>query len=707
MAGQVRFVFCVHIHQPVLNFAAVFERIFDESYLPFLEVMERHASIKFCMHVSGVLYDWIQEHRPDYVVRLKRMVDAGRLELLGGGYYEPILTMLSPEDAAGQLEMMRDFMRKTFAVDPKGAWLAERVWEPHLASLLADAGVRYSVLDDSHFTAAGLSEAKLDGPFLTEDRGRLLHLFPLREALRYSIPFKDPAWTIRYLKEHARADGRAVVVYADDGEKFGAWPGTHKHVYEGGWLENFLRALEENADVIRTCTFSEALEAVPAVGRIYLPSCAYREMGEWSLLLDGQAPYRQLKKDLERSDQWPRAVSFVSGGQWRNFRVKYPEANLLYTRMLGISRRVNALGPRSAVRREARKALYRAQCNCPYWHGVFGGLYLSHLRTGAYSNLLAAERLIEAADKRSLRYPASRLEDYDLDGATELRLFNPSVNLFLSPRRGGQMFELDVRSRDLNLLATLARHREVYHDDLPGAEVVDASGETETIHGRPRALKEGLSVHLKYDPYLRGALVDHFFEVDAPLKAIESHEAERGDFIDRPYQLKVSRAGGRLQAVLNAEGVVGGLPVRLHKEVRIERAECAYQVEYVVENLADTPLATRFGIEFNVASLSPTEPGAFFHRGDGVSLGDLRTKDAWEVEREWWVRDTWHGLEVGWILTRPCRLVTYPIQTVSASERGFELTYQGTVVLPIWDLNLGPGETWNVVLTQRIIERGS
>ena len=48
--------------------------------------------------------------------------------------------------------------------------------------------------------------------------------------------------------------------------------------------------------------------------------------------------------------------------------------------------------------------------------------------------------------------------------------------------------------------------------------------------------------------------------------------------------------------------------------------------------------------------------------------------------------------------------MTYPVQTVSLSERGFELTYQSTVVLPTWDLALKPGQTWNAVVTQRVKE---
>ena len=89
----------------------------------------------------------------------------------------------------------------------------------------------------------------------------------------------------------------------------------------------------------------------------------------------------------------------------------------------------------------------------------------------------------------------------------------------------------------------------------------------------------------------------------------------------------------------------------------------------------------------------------------GRPCSALRLPPTARQEREWWIRDNVHALDVGWVLTRPCRLVTYPVQTVSLSERGFELTYQSTVVMPMWDLVLEPGRSWNVVITQRAMDR--
>src|SRR5436305_7940107 len=52
----------------------------------------------------------------------------------------------------------------------------------------------------------------------------------------------------------------------------------------------------------------------------------------------------------------------------------------------------------------ARQALYRGQCNCPYWHGAFGGIYLPHLRNAIYNQLIACDNLIDRATGKPTSY---------------------------------------------------------------------------------------------------------------------------------------------------------------------------------------------------------------------------------------------------------------------------------------------------------------
>ena len=47
--------------------------------------------------------EWLDEHHPEYVDRLAGLVAAGRIEIVGGAFYEPILTMIPSRDRVGQI----------------------------------------------------------------------------------------------------------------------------------------------------------------------------------------------------------------------------------------------------------------------------------------------------------------------------------------------------------------------------------------------------------------------------------------------------------------------------------------------------------------------------------------------------------------------------------------------------------------------------
>ncbi len=640
-----RFVFCVHHHQPVDNFDHVIQKVCEDAYLPFIEAMERHPSIKFCAHYSGPLLEWIEKNLLDLFIRISGLVERGQMELLTGGFYEPSFSMIPDDDAAGQIEKMTQYLRKKFRVEPQGIWLAERVWEPHFPSLLARTGLRYTVLDDSHFLAAGLRDEQLYGHYITEDRGSLFRIFPSKERLRYAIPFQEPRATMESLRRHP--DG-ATVVYADDGEKFGSWPGTKKHVYEDGWLEKFLSLIEE----VRTVTFSEALKD-PSQGRIYLPACSYREMSEWSLLDQSRGDYESLKQDLESRGRYDAARPFLLGGMWRNFRVKYPEANLMYGRMLDVSRKVAASGSRAA-----REELFRAQGNCAYWHGIFGGLYLPHLRDVVYRHLIQAENEIGEGES------GVQGIDLDLDGQEEMRLTNPALNLFVSPQRGGQILELDVRKRSINLGATLTRRREHYHERiLQGVRATGSAAELER--------------HLHFDAHLRTSLVDHFFPPGAKDPSCGN---DIGDFVGGAYAGRAGRREGRIVASLSREGRVGDMAVRVEKEILLPEEEGSFQVTYTIRAAQDLPVT--FAVEFNIALLNPKGFEAA-ERG-GVTFR---------------IRDDWRNLGLEFSAPASAGFWVYPVRTVSQSESGFDLIYQGTAVVPRWNLVLAADRPWTGVVT--------
>jgi alpha-amylase len=158
----------IHNHQPVGNYPFVFEQVYHDAYLPFLEALERHPGVRVSLHYSGSLLDWLRDNRPDFIPRVAALVGRGQVEIMTGGYYEPILPIIPDGDKLGQIAKLSQAVRQLFGQEPTGLWLAERVWEPHLPAPLARSGVRWTVVDDSHFRRLGMPESDLAGYFITE-----------------------------------------------------------------------------------------------------------------------------------------------------------------------------------------------------------------------------------------------------------------------------------------------------------------------------------------------------------------------------------------------------------------------------------------------------------------------------------------------------------------------------------------------------------
>lgn len=703
--GTVYLAIGIHNHQPVGNFDFVFEDAYQRAYLPFLEALEKHPGIRVAQHYTGILLEWIERHHPDFLDRLGALVKRGQIEMMTGGFYEPILPIIPDRDKLGQIRKLTDYIRTHFGVTPRGLWLAERVWEPHLPRPLREAGVEYVVIDDSHLKYSGLREEELNGYFLTEEAGFPVNIFPIAERLRYTIPFRPVQETLDFLAGWAEKDGSSLVVFADDGEKFGVWPGTHKHCYKDGWIEKFFRALEENSSWIKLVHFSEALDMLKPAGRVYLPTASYREMMEWALPAKAIHEYEDFEEKLKQNGLFERYKVFVRGGFWRNFLAKYEESNHLHKKMLYVSRKVKDAAARFGEVAEvarARDHLWAGQCNCPYWHGVFGGLYLTNLRYAVYHELILAEKELDALEHRERGDWIRKEElDFDGDGHRELVLETPVMNLVFAPQHGGSLVELDYKPTAINLLDTMTRREEGYHRKLlKAAEQREQQGKdgVASIHELLMVKERGLEKKLVYDWYRRVALIDHFLNPDTTLEAFaRSQYGEDGDFVLEPYTFETVEEDGCVKVSLRREGTVWvngvATPVELTKVVTVRPDTQELDVSIRIKNVGEEAVQLWYGNEWNFALLAGKAPDRYFdipgrtlRRRHLASTG--AEKDVSEID----LVDEWQKLRIRMILNPHAEVWRFPVESVSMSEAGFERVYQSSVVLPLFHLKLGSQE---------------
>lgn len=537
MPAPIRFVFGVHLHQPVGNFDSVFEQHLHDVYRPFLEKVDERGFLPIALHLSGPLLEWLESHDPAYLDMIGRLAADGKVELLCAGMYEPVLAALLRRDRVEQIIWLREALARRFGVNAAGLWLTERVWEPELAADLVDAGVRFALVDDRHFLVTGFRRDDLHVPYITESDGRQLALFPIDERLRYLVPFRPPAETAEYLRELRRRH-KPLAVLADDGEKFGGWPGTREWVYEKGWLDEFLTTMSALVDggEVRLTTFAEALATVPPGGLAYLPTASYREMEAWSLPADGARRLVQLERDLGEERLAGPDGALVRGAHWRNFMVKYTEANRMHKKMMALSTLCRAAGDPP----DARRAIGRAQCNDAYWHGVFGGLYLPHLRDGVWAQLARAEQLLRSGE--GLVWEVC---DVDSDGRDELWLHDSTFSAVLSPVRGGVIEEYSVFEHGINYANTLTRRREAYHERLAPAGADPGGGPS------VQALEEGMRITElpPLDPEPRVLIRERFLDPE-----VDEAMYVRGDY-DAAWSVSAAHL------TMSVEPVAGGVEV--------------------------------------------------------------------------------------------------------------------------------------------------
>ncbi len=675
MPARASLALGVHNHQPVGNFGHVIEDAFQRAYGPFFDVLEKHPSVKMSFHTSGPLLEWMKNARPEYLKRLRALVEAGQAEVVGGAYWEPILSVLPERDQRAQIRRMQGEVEKLFGVRPRGFWLAERIWEPHLPRVLAEEGVDYVLLDDSHFLGAGFAPEALHGHFLSEEGGRAVAIFPVSMALRYLIPFRP----IPELNEHLAAlPENGLGVLFDDGEKFGLWRGTHEHCYEQGYLDELFAYLEES-ELARTVLYSQWLDERKPRGSAYLPTGSYQEMGEWSLPEKAAERFHNLGLSLgDRPDDAP----FLRGGFWRNFFVKYPESHWMHKRMLLASERCEtAEGIPNALREQARDQVLQSQCNCAYWHGLFGGLYLPHLRQAVFERIVRAEAMLAANG-----YSMAR-RDLDMDGREEIHWTSPHAQLFLKPDDGGTVRELDFLEKPFPVTNTLSRRREFYHRDVADALSPDEDSSL-SIHEVKAAKERGLEKLLVYDPHTRAGLEDRIYEAGADSAPYETSLLDLRSWC---FSAEVPEdPQGELR--LRSSGELDDASLKIRKSLRWDDEGRALKVDYQLKYIGETEKNLTFASGWNFNFLAPEAHDRYF-LVDGAKADEpqLRSR-GWESPSSTFeLRDEWSGLSVI-IEGEGLRIWREPIETVSMSEDGFERVYQGSWIAVCVPVTLGKGK---------------
>jgi hypothetical protein len=335
---------------------------------------------------------------------------------------------------------------------------------------------------------------------------------------------------------------------------------------------------------------------------------------------------------------------------FRDFLVKYPESNRLHKRMLLASRRIEASGDA-----EARKELYQGQCNDSLWHGIFGGLYLPHLRESSYAHLLEAEKTLPGESERGWT-----IEDYDADGEREGTIRGRTFALIVKPHPGGALAEIDHYPLARNLVDVLARRRESYHTE----RAAGPAGGGGSIHELARNLPGESGKRLRYDEHERLSGLDRVYDRSAAIRTLDDVASlDRVGFASRPYSLEL--AGTVLRTRRSGEASLDGGPFLIDVEKTFALEDAAVRAFWSLTNRSGSPVEFLFGVEWTL----------------------YQTREELRIESP---KATLCGGRLC-LCADGAEIVAFPVETLSQSEQGYDVIHQGYCLLALWPVSIPAG----------------
>ena len=210
---------------------------------------------------------------------------------------------------------------------------------------------------------------------------------------------------------------------------------------------------------------------------------------QWALFPAQANRIKNLKKKIKENNL---SEYLISHGFFRQFLTRYPESNLIYSKMLYTNILVNQIRGDKVRKKIAREELWKGQYNKVYWHGNEPGIYSNSLRKAIFKNILNAERHTRTS---GLFIPSIISFDFDMDGEKEFLFQDIDLNAYVHSA-GGYIFELDLIPVGWNYSDSISRYPEGYHHD------------SEKI----------------YDKYMRKSFIDHFFKENVTVTASKNNK---------------------------------------------------------------------------------------------------------------------------------------------------------------------------------------
>ena len=137
-------------------------------------------------------------------------IEDGSLEILGGGYYDPMIPLFPTELSSMQIAKHGKLLWKQFGIEPIGYFNSSMVWEMEMTTLLEKHRFEYALVQEASLQDALGRTTPVSGWYSIEDKGSFMRVVPVSQKLSDAIANDDFRWE-QIAEPYCRSKKTAVV----------------------------------------------------------------------------------------------------------------------------------------------------------------------------------------------------------------------------------------------------------------------------------------------------------------------------------------------------------------------------------------------------------------------------------------------------------------------------------------------------------------
>ncbi len=231
-----------------LNNRKIVEKVANKSYIPatklLLDLLNRHPEFHASFSFSGIALEQLERYAPEALDLFKKVVETGRVEVLGETYYHSLAFFYSPMEFERQVTKHRDIIRRIFGVRPRVFRNTELSYRNDLAHWADNQGYAGVISEGWDPILGWRSPNYVYTPTGAKNTRLLMKNYRLSDDVAFRFSSREwtewPLTAEKFGQWLSAADGDTINLFMDY-ETFG------EHQWEDSGIFNFLDKLPEEA----------------------------------------------------------------------------------------------------------------------------------------------------------------------------------------------------------------------------------------------------------------------------------------------------------------------------------------------------------------------------------------------------------------------------------------------------------------------------